>query len=121
MNSVRSQAEAGDVDGPTAAEEAPSTDWDNSRMTACSCDDGQQQQQQPADITTAAASPKNSAGVEHGKSAAERHQTRRDDKLIHQMALIDTADQSLIYGSAADSRHVMQPIFIYSMSMNVTP
>jgi len=97
MNSVGSQAEAGDVDGPTAAEEAPSTDWDNSRMTACSCDDGQQQQQQPADITTAAASPKNSTGVEHGKSAAERHQTRRDDQLIHQMALIDTAD----------SRHVV--------------
>ena len=118
---MRSQAEAGDVHGPTAAEEAPSTDWDNSRVTACSSDDGQQQQQQPADITTAAASPKNSAGVEHGKSAAKRHQTRRDDKLIHQMALIDTADQSLIYGSAADSRHVMQPIFIYSMSMSVMP
>ena len=85
------QLEAGDVDG-SAAEETRCTDADDKRTAGF---DGR-----PADISTSQNQTNVHLDVEHEKSRERQlRQTRRDERLIHQMAMLDTADgrQVVIY------------------------
>jgi len=81
MRSIREQLEAGEVDGSTAEETRLHTVVDDKRTASF---DGQ-----AADIST----PQKQADVEREQSTERKlRRTKRDERLIHQMAQLDTAD-----------------------------